>query len=116
MKKEFIYVDLNEMNKNRIAILNPRTLRAIRDSYGEMVSGMNLLLWTDDLDKDDKYDPLVYSGKLIFNPKDEKWFIEVNESEIEHLSKSDKFKHFSLREVIGYDEYLEIQRTHPEWL
>jgi hypothetical protein len=114
MKNKFIYADLNELKGSRIVITNPLSFKEILDRYGEAYNGMELNLWTDDLDQNNKYDPMVYSGKLVFNLAESNWFMEINPNEIEHLSKSKKYQHYSLSAVLG-DTYDITKKNHPEW-
>jgi hypothetical protein len=116
MKQEFIYIDLNALDGSRMIVLNPLIFKEVVNKYGKAESGMDIFLWTDDLDENNKYDPMVYSGKLIFDSVKNNWFIEINKDEIKHLSESSKFKGFSVKDIVGDEEYVKIKRNHPNWL
>jgi hypothetical protein len=116
MEKKFIYNDLNELCNGRAIVINPSFFREVIDKYGKAESGMVLFLWTDDLNENNKFDPMVYPGKLIFDSANNNWFIEVNKDEIKHLSESSKFKDLSVKDIVGDDEYLKIFHNHFEWL
>ncbi len=113
MKRKFIYADLNGLSGNRMIVLNPLTFKEIIDTYGQAFSGMDLHLWTDDLDQN-KYDPMIYPGKFIFDPNENSWFIEINPKEIEHHSSSKRYIGYSLEEILG-KRYSTEKESHPEW-
>ncbi len=117
MKNKFIYNDLNGLVNGRVLVINPLTFKAILDTYNEAFSGMEVFLWTDDLNEQNKFDPMVYKGVFISDDKDKHWYFEIkDDKKIKHLSESDEFKDYSLLDIIGEKEYKIIQNKNPEWL
>ena len=116
MKHKFIYNDLNDLVNDRELVTNPLVFKKILDVYGEVFSGMELFLWTDSSNDEDKFDPMVYKGKFISDDKDKHWYIEVkDDKKIKRLSESDEFKDYSVLDIIGEKEYKTMQEQHPEW-
>ena len=113
MKKSFIYADLNSMSGNKIPLKNPRLKEEIVEIYGKCELGLEVYLWTDDADKNGKYDPLIYIGNVTID-KNGDFFIETNPKKMEHLSTSDQFKDYSLQDVIGHETYEKEKKNHPE--
>jgi len=101
MKSKFIYIDLNSINNNRVIIVNPKTFYSIVDAYGEMFSGMEIMLWSDDEDINGKEDPLISRGQVDFDNTEQKWFINVDPKKFKNLSKSEEYRNYSTNEIMG---------------
>ncbi len=113
MKNKFIYVDLNSLIDNKIN-MGQKGRQDVLEKYGHITSGMEVLLWTDDLNDQNKYDPMVYEGKVVSGLDDIGCIFEILPENIEHYSNSKKYSHYSLEEIMG-ESYLKEKESHPEW-
>ena len=87
-----IYVDLNgwenqEDNKFWVALDQPFTNRDLKDQAIELQEGIILSLWTDDLDEQNQFDPMLFEGVVHFDAERERWVAIVDWNEIHHASE-----------------------------
>jgi len=136
IKKPFVYADLNSLKSDGFLpwITNEDDLRYLdtkypggepgpmyknlKFAYPDIKEGDVVFLWTDNINENDKYDPLVYEGTFAkgYDHSDNRacFGFKINESEIEPLSQSKKFLDYPLKEVMGQDYEIE-KKAHPEW-
>ena len=112
--EKFVYIDLNALDGSKIYLKGPRIIERILNIYKQCEHGMKIFLWTDSADENNKFDPLVYSGEIIYDFNKGDWFIEIDPQKIEHLSRSEEFKGYALEDVLGKEEYQKEKRNHPE--
>lgn len=117
-KQLFICVDLNKLHGyeyDPVPLRSKEGLNDIINSYGEIKDGMQI--WCFDLTKyKGKYDPTIFPGRIIYPGVESEYEIKVNEKDMEYLSESEKFKDYSVEDVIGKEWYEELKRTEPELL
>lgn len=99
MKKQFVYADLNSSHDDKIAIFNPLTFWSLIEKYGDVYSGLEILLWSDDEDDKNKPDPILFKGKLVFDEKKKWWLLAIDVKSIQHLSDSMEFKDYTVAEI-----------------
>lgn len=101
-KQLFIYADLNDLGSGEgfLPLRNLKVIDMLKQEYGEVTEGLKIWLFSPTY-KNNTLDPTIIPGEIKKVKNTGELQIHVDEKDMEYLSESEKFKGYSIEEIMG---------------